>query len=110
MPFKSTQRGDAPTARQSEVLSAIAAYITEHGFAPTIRELGERIGCSSPNGTTCHLKALEKKGLLIWDRQRARTMRIPPVGSTDSQPKPTPSVKPSGRSPSKGRAPSAANR
>jgi SOS-response transcriptional repressor LexA len=94
MPFKKTQPGDAPTARQSEVLSAIAAYIVEHGFAPTVRELGERIGCSSPNGTTCHLKALEKKGLLIWDSHRARTMRLAP-GSSDSPRKPTPSVKPS---------------
>ena len=76
MPFKTTQKGDAPTLRQKEVLSVIETYIAKHGFAPTVREIGELIDCSSPNGVTCHLTALEKKGLITWKRGHARTIRI----------------------------------
>lgn len=54
----------------------IVALIAEKGYAPTIRELGDRIGCSSPNGVMCHLKALQRKGLLTFNSNQARTMRV----------------------------------
>lgn len=74
--FAKTQPGDPPTKRQREVLKVIETFIAAHGYAPTIRELGELIECSSPNGVMCHLTALDKKGLIVWTRGHARTIRV----------------------------------
>lgn len=52
------------TDRQQEMLDCISAFILKHGHAPTIREIGDAVGISSPNGVVCHLAALSKKGLL----------------------------------------------
>lgn len=50
------------TPAQQKMLDAIKAFKSHHGYAPTIRELGDRLGIKSPNGVQCHLIALEKKG------------------------------------------------
>lgn len=73
---RKSEPGDPATTRQREVLGVISAYIAENGFAPTIRELGDLIDCSSPNGVMCHLTALVKKGLITWKRGHARTIRV----------------------------------
>lgn len=73
---RKSQPGDPPTARQREVLGVISKYIATNGYAPTIRELGGLIDCSSPNGVMCHLKALVKKGLITWKQGHARTIRV----------------------------------
>lgn len=63
------------TERQSRVLRAIEAWIEEHGYPPTIRELGQRLGIRSLRGVTTHLDAIAKKGFL--SRQRgARGLRV----------------------------------
>ena len=58
------------TARQAEVLDFITRNACMYG--PTVREIAAGIGVSSPNGVVCHLKALEKKGLI---RRRAKISR-----------------------------------
>lgn len=50
------------TSRQRQVLDAIVAYDRQHGFPPTIRELQEALGLSSPRSIAFHLENLEKKG------------------------------------------------
>lgn len=52
------------TLRQAEVLRFIARAMTEHGYPPTLREIGDGIGIGSTNGVAEHLKALEHKGML----------------------------------------------
>lgn len=54
----------APTPRQAAVLSFIRERHAADGYAPTVREIGRHFGIASPNGVVCHLKALEKKGLI----------------------------------------------
>src|SRR5262245_26140116 len=51
------------TSRQKEVFEFVRDLITNRGYGPTVREIGDKFGISSPNGVMCHLKALEKKGL-----------------------------------------------
>jgi len=53
------------TERQTRVLSTIQEWIIEHGFPPTIRELGKRLGIKSLRGVTTHLDAIAKKGHLV---------------------------------------------
>lgn len=63
------------TERQRKVVEAIQAWIAEHGFPPTIRELGKRLGIRSLRGVTTHLDALVKKGHLVRKRS-ARGIRL----------------------------------
>ncbi len=51
-----------PTSRQAEVLAFIVANL--HLYSPSVREIAAGIGVKSPNGVVCHLKALERKGLI----------------------------------------------
>lgn len=50
------------TPRQQLVLDYIREFVAKHQYAPTIREIADEFGITSPNGVMCHLKALEKKG------------------------------------------------
>ena len=63
------------TERQKRVITAIQEWIKEHGFPPTIRELGKQLGIKSLRGVTTHLDALAKKGLLVRKRA-ARGIRL----------------------------------
>lgn len=62
-----------PTLRQLEILRAIEGYRRSHGFAPSIREIGELAGIGSTNGVADHLRALQRKGLLARERMTARS-------------------------------------
>lgn len=52
------------TVRQRLVFDAIVAHVAANGCPPSIRELCEAIGVSSPNGVIGHLKSLEKYGYI----------------------------------------------
>jgi|GEM_PF-1043831 len=49
------------TERQQQVLNAIASYIKEKGYSPTIRELAQELGFKSTSTLHAHLQRLEKK-------------------------------------------------
>jgi repressor LexA len=66
---------DALTQRQREILDFITSSITERGYPPTLREIGEHFGIRSTNGVNDHLKALEKKGHLRREDLKSRAMR-----------------------------------
>src|SRR5712692_9550479 len=64
------------TERQREIYEFIRDKIETRGFGPTVREIGEGFDIKSPNGVMCHLKALEKKGLIIRTGFRARAIQL----------------------------------
>lgn len=63
------------TGRQKDVLDYIMSYIEERGYAPTLREIGLSLGIRSTNGVNDHLCALERKGYLMRDGEKARALR-----------------------------------
>lgn len=67
---------DQLTERQREVYDFIREKIKGRGYGPTVREIGEQFGISSPNGVMCHLKALEKKGLIIREPNMSRAIQL----------------------------------
>lgn len=64
------------TDRQKEIYEFIREKIEGRGFGPTVREIGEGFEIKSPNGVMCHLKALEKKGLIKRTGFRARAIQL----------------------------------
>ena len=66
---------DPLTKRQQQVLTIITQSIEERGYPPTMREIGELMGIRSTNGVNDHLKALERKGFIIREDLKSRTLR-----------------------------------
>jgi repressor LexA len=74
------------TERQREIYSFIRTTIESRGFAPAIREIGEHFGIKSPNGVMCHLKALEKKGLINRFNDLARAIQLTDMAKPGARP------------------------
>lgn len=64
------------TERQRLVLAFIEGHIRQHGFPPTIREIGRHLGIKSTNGVNDHLNALQKKGFLTREEGKSRTLQL----------------------------------
>ena len=67
---------DQLTSRQQEIFDLIRDRITDRGYGPTVREIGEQFGIRSPNGVMCHLKALEKKGFIHRSPNKSRAIEL----------------------------------
>src|SRR4051794_2464038 len=64
------------TERQTEIYHFIRQKIEKRGYGPTVREIGLAFEIKSPNGVMCHLKALEKKGLITREEHSARAIQL----------------------------------
>src|SRR5215471_13419920 len=64
------------TERQKEIYDFIREKIESRGYGPTVREIGLAFKIKSPNGVMCHLKALEKKGLITREEHSARAIQL----------------------------------
>ena len=63
------------TQRRQRILDFIDEHIDEHGYPPTVREIGGRGGLSSSSSVHFHLKALEDAGYLERDATLTRAIR-----------------------------------
>jgi SOS-response transcriptional repressor LexA len=52
------------TPRQAEVFAMMRRYERDNKRPPTFREMAAALGIKSLNGVTCHLKALQLKGVV----------------------------------------------
>ena len=64
------------TARQRAVYEFVRDKIRNRGYGPTVREIGQHFGIRSPNGVMCHLKALEKKGVITREPNMSRAIQL----------------------------------
>jgi len=64
------------TARQRQVLDFIDAEVVRRGYPPSVREIGDAVGLSSPSTVHAHLAALQDKGYLRRDPSKPRAMEI----------------------------------
>ena len=86
--------------KQQQIYDCIVSFQAEHGYPPSVREIGEAVGLKSPSTVHFHLKGLEEKGLItkaegktraitvssprgrsVAEEERARRNRVPVVGS-----------------------------
>ncbi len=63
-----------PSERQTHILAVIRGFTEEHGYPPSVREIGERVGLSSSSTVQSHLKTLEKRGLIHRDPTKPRAL------------------------------------
>jgi len=67
---------DTLTTRQREIYNFIRSKIQGRGYGPTVREIGVQFQIKSPNGVMCHLKALQKKGLIHREPNMSRAIQL----------------------------------
>ena len=67
---------DSLTSRQREIYIFIRSKIQGRGYGPTVREIGNQFEIKSPNGVMCHLKALQKKGLINREPNMSRAIQL----------------------------------
>lgn len=64
------------THRQKEVLDFIRVRAESNQMPPTLREIAENFGWTSPSAAQEHVTALRKKGLLEPRKRAARSLRV----------------------------------
>ncbi|MGQ4339904.1 MarR family transcriptional regulator [[Kitasatospora] papulosa] len=62
--------------RQEAILRVIGDWIVEHGEAPTVREIGARVGLASTGSVAYQLGRLEARGLISRTGHRWRSCRL----------------------------------
>jgi repressor LexA len=68
--------GPKVTDRQRAILEYLREYIEQHGYPPTVREIGEAVGLRSPSTVHAHLAQLERAGLLRRDPTKPRALEL----------------------------------
>jgi repressor LexA len=68
--------GQMVTDRQRSILDYVRGFVDEHGYPPTVREIGEAVGLRSPSTVHAHLAQLERAGLLRRDPTKPRAIEL----------------------------------
>jgi repressor LexA len=76
--------GDGLTTRQRLVLETIREAVERRGYPPSMREIGEAVGLTSPSSVAHQLTALERKGYLRRDPNRPRAIEVTTPGELRS--------------------------
>lgn len=69
-------RATGLTTRQARILEMIRTSVTDRGYPPSIREIGEAVGLTSPSSVAHQLRTLESKGFIRRDPNRPRAMEV----------------------------------
>ena len=67
---------DGLTQRQRLVLECIHRSVTDRGYPPSMREIGEAVGLTSPSSVKHQLASLERKGFIRRDPNRPRAIEV----------------------------------
>ena len=64
------------TAKQQQIYDYIVSFTDEHGYPPSVREIGEYVGLKSPSTVHFHLKGLQSAGLITQAAGKTRAISI----------------------------------
>lgn len=67
----------ALTAKQQRIYDYILAFTAEHGYPPSVREIGAAVGLKSPSTVHFHMKGLEQAGYIIKAEGKTRAISLP---------------------------------
>lgn len=79
------QAETALTDRQTEIWQFLVEYVDAHGYPPTVREIGERVGLASPSTVHAHLATLERVGLIKRDPTKPRAVELTGLRRVDGR-------------------------
>ncbi len=74
--------------RQRQILSMIREWIDNHGYPPTIREIGAAVGLDSPSSVAHQLKVLEDRGHIRRGARGSRAIDVRSPGEQQNVPVP----------------------
>ncbi len=72
------------TDRQREILNVITETVGNRGYPPSVREIGDAVGLSSPSTVHSHLSALERSGYLRRDPSKPRAIEVIDDGTPET--------------------------
>lgn len=72
------------TDRQRQILNLITETVHARGYPPSVREIGQSVGLSSPSTVHSHLTALERAGYLRRDPSKPRAIEVIDDGSAET--------------------------
>jgi repressor LexA len=64
------------TGRQREILDLISSTVAQRGYPPTVREIGDEVGLSSPSTVHSHLSTLAAEGFIRRDPTKPRAIEV----------------------------------
>lgn len=65
------------TPKQQKIYDFIQSFTAEHGYPPSVREIGAAMGLKSPSTVHFHLKGLEEAGMIIKAEGKTRAITLP---------------------------------
>ena len=64
------------SARQRDILDVIEQQMRDRGYPPSVREIGEAVGLTSPSTVHSHLNTLQRLGYLRRDPTKPRAIEV----------------------------------
>ncbi|MGI9666493.1 MAG: transcriptional repressor LexA [Acidimicrobiia bacterium] len=64
------------TERQREILELIRSTVASRGYPPSVREIGDAVGLSSPSTVHSHLSTLADEGFIRRDPTKPRAIEV----------------------------------
>ena len=65
------------TPKQAEIYQFILQFTKEHGYPPSVREIGEAVNLKSPSTVHFHMKKLEAEGYIQKADGKTRAITLP---------------------------------
>lgn len=65
------------TPKQAEIYAFIQSYTQDHGYPPSVREIGAAVGLKSPSTVHFHMKKLEAEGHILKADGKTRAISLP---------------------------------
>lgn len=71
------------TPKQQQIYDYILSFTAQHGYPPSVREIGAAVGLKSPSTVHFHMKGLEEAGVIVKTEGKTRAISIPamPLGA-----------------------------
>lgn len=67
----------------AQLMAFIRGFVTDHGYPPSVRDIGEATGLASTSSVRHRLRGLEEAGLIRRDPRYSRAIAIT-EGTTDA--------------------------
>ena len=69
------------TPKQQQIYDYILSFTAQHGYPPSVREIGAAVGLKSPSTVHFHMKGLEEAGVIVKAEGKTRAISLPGVST-----------------------------